>query len=112
MPLRSLRSQKKQTRLQFSPLPSSSPAKEKYSDAIQDRLAVLRHDLAGRSPTSRSKAANEDRLRVLPTPENSTQRVVNEDGSNPALAILAIEAADKVKQNHPSHPLSVTLPLL
>src|ERR1700759_4779978 len=41
VPKRPFRQRKQQTRLQFSPLPSSSPAKDKYSEAVQDRLASV-----------------------------------------------------------------------
>ena len=63
---------KKQTRLQFTALSSSSPAKEKYSDAIQDRLTTVRHDFAGPSP-ARYNQKDVDDLPGLPTPERSSQ---------------------------------------
>src|ERR1700743_2494347 len=49
-PKRSFRQQKKQTRLQFSPLPSSSPASGRYSYAVQDRLSDGTHEGAKGSP--------------------------------------------------------------
>ncbi len=58
---------KAQTRLQFTPLPSSSPSKEDYSPTVQDRLANVRFNRAGRrnlrKPTSTS----------IPTPDPSSQ---------------------------------------
>ena len=45
MPSTTRRSQrKKQTRLAFTPVPSSSPVKSKYSDSIQSRLANVSYD--------------------------------------------------------------------
>ncbi|KIV87775.1 hypothetical protein PV11_03297 [Exophiala sideris] len=70
-PRRSVRNLKKQTMLQFSPLPSSSPAKEKYSPAIQDRLASVRYQGARQSPREADTVAGE--VGMLPTPEPSSQ---------------------------------------
>jgi hypothetical protein len=66
---------KKQTRLQFTPLPSSSPAKERYSDAIKDSLATIRHDHAGHHQTFRS-TDDERGITALPTPEKSSQPAI------------------------------------
>jgi hypothetical protein len=72
---------KKQTRLQFSPLPSSSPAKERCSDAVKDRLATIRHDYAGHHQTSRS-TDDERNIMALPTPEKSSQQdILTKDGT-------------------------------
>lgn len=63
--------QKRQTRLTFQSLPTSSPTKESYSPAIQDRLASVRFEGAAprRSPRS---VITEVRMN-LPTPEPSSQ---------------------------------------
>jgi hypothetical protein len=80
MPVKS-KDPKKQTRLQFSPLPSSSPAKERYSDAIKDSLATTRHDYAGSHQTSRG-TDDERGVTALPTPEKSSQpAILLEDGT-------------------------------
>ncbi|KIW20952.1 hypothetical protein PV08_01531 [Exophiala spinifera] len=72
-PRRSVRSQKKnQTTLQFSPLPSSSPAKANYSHAIQDRLASVRYRGSRGLSIGSSGNADED-VATLPTPEPSSQ---------------------------------------
>jgi hypothetical protein len=72
---------KKQTRLQFAPLSSSSPAKERYSDAVEDSLATARHDYVGHHQTSRG--INDERgATALPTPEKSSQpAIVIKDGT-------------------------------
>lgn len=100
MPPRALRSQKKQSRLQFSPLPSSSPSKEKYSDAIQDRLAIVRHDDAGRSPSAKSRLQIENGPGGLPTPEKSSQRRLSEHGGA-RLANLTVKSTNRTGQNNP-----------
>ena len=83
MPVRTSKPTKGQTRLQFSPLPSSSPAKERYSETIQDRLANVRHDRGGRQQRSRSPG-DEESIKGLPTPENSSQQaIVIEDSMVP-----------------------------
>jgi hypothetical protein len=81
MPVGSSKPAKRQTRLQFSPLPSSPPAKESYFEAIQDRSANIRHDFAGHKRTSTSRE-EESRILALPTPENSSQPVIQiKDGT-------------------------------
>ena len=62
------RARKQQSRLTFSPLPSSSPAKDSYSSAIQDRLANVRYDLA----SSPSRRGTDDGGDSLPTPGPSS----------------------------------------
>ena len=64
------RVQKQQTRLSFSPLPSSSPAKDKYSSAVQDRLANVRYDGASSSPPRQDSNDGAD---MLPTPGPSSR---------------------------------------
>ena len=61
-----LMARKAQTRLQFSPLPSSSPSKEDYSGNVQDRLANVRFNRA-RGQLQKPEAAS------IPTPEPSSQ---------------------------------------
>ena len=43
MPLTRASTRKRQTRLAFTPLPSSSPAAAKYPSQIQDRVAAVRY---------------------------------------------------------------------
>ncbi|KAJ9495591.1 hypothetical protein H2202_008879 [Exophiala xenobiotica] len=77
---RSVRSQNKsQTRLQFTPLPSSSPTNANYSQAVQDRLASVRYHGAKES-TIRRHGDVERPIRTLPTPEPSSQPEVTRDG--------------------------------
>ena len=64
VPRRSGRRNKKQTQLAFSTLPSSSPAKQEYSPAVQSRLASVRYA---------SKANSHREADSLPTPEPSSQ---------------------------------------
>lgn len=65
------RQQKKQSRLSFEPLPSSSPAKNAFSSAVQDRLASVR--FVGSKSTERSDREVRDAAENLPTPEPSSQ---------------------------------------
>lgn len=65
------RQQKKQTRLGFQPLPSSSPAKDAYSTAVQDRLASVRYQ--GALSLQKSTGTTRDPADHLPTPEPSSQ---------------------------------------
>lgn len=58
---------KAQTRLQFTPLPSSSPSKGDYSPGVQDRLANVRFNRAHRRSLQKHK------LTSIPTPEPSSQ---------------------------------------
>ncbi|KAJ9644970.1 hypothetical protein H2204_001432 [Knufia peltigerae] len=72
-PRRSVRSQKKnQTTLQFSRLPSSSPAKANYSHAVQDRLASVRYR-GSRGQSAGSASTADEETTTLPTPEPSSQ---------------------------------------
>ncbi|KAL2429520.1 hypothetical protein ABEF95_005760 [Exophiala dermatitidis] len=74
-PRRSTRNQERQTTLQFSPLPSSSPAKSGYSPAVQNRLASIRYQ--GSKHASKKPQDGEDdnvgHTPALPTPEPSSQ---------------------------------------
>ncbi|KAK5078285.1 hypothetical protein LTR64_003306 [Lithohypha guttulata] len=73
---RSLRHQKRQTRLSFHPLPDLSPAKETYSAAVQGRLASVRYQ--GSRQSSRSAARNlTTEPEPLLTPEPSSQPNAN-----------------------------------
>ena len=65
------RQQKKQSRLSFEPLPSSSPAKNAFSSAVKDRLASVRFD--GSKSPRRSSRGVRDAADNLPTPEPSSQ---------------------------------------
>lgn len=65
------RQQKKQTRLSFEPLPSSSPAKDAFSSAIKDRLASVRFE--GSKSPRRSNRGIRDAGDDLPTPDPSSQ---------------------------------------
>jgi hypothetical protein len=73
---RSLRAKaKQQTRLAFSPLPSSSPAIDQYPSAVQDRLANVRHTRSRNAPASspplpRPEIQPES---LPPTPQPSSQ---------------------------------------
>lgn len=68
---RSLRARttKQQTRLAFSPLPSSSPAKDQDSTANQDRLVNVRHTGGRSTPDS-----------LPPTPQPSSQADLQTNG--------------------------------
>ncbi|KAI1608122.1 hypothetical protein EDD36DRAFT_105981 [Exophiala viscosa] len=85
-PRRSVRNRKKQTTLQLSPLPSSSPAKEKYSPAVQDRLASVRYHGAKGSRREVDKEADE--VDMLPTPEPSSQ-IRGRDEGNAQASLLS-----------------------
>ncbi|KPI35117.1 uncharacterized protein AB675_1366 [Cyphellophora attinorum] len=63
------RNSKRQTKLGFSSLPSSSPRKKEYSDAVQDRLARVTY--MG-SPRKSSRVASRHDNGIL-TPEPSSQ---------------------------------------
>ncbi|ERF71706.1 hypothetical protein EPUS_05578 [Endocarpon pusillum Z07020] len=56
-----------QTRLQFTPLPSSSPSKGDYSPGVQDRLANVRFNRADRRSLRKHTSTS------IPTPEPSSQ---------------------------------------
>ena len=58
---------KAQTRLQFTPLPSSSPSKGDYSPGVQDRLANVRFNRADRRSLRKHTSTS------IPTPEPSSQ---------------------------------------
>ncbi|OCT45275.1 hypothetical protein CLCR_06474 [Cladophialophora carrionii] len=69
---RPFREQKKQVKLQFSPLPSSSsPAKDRYSAAVQDRLAGISYEGA-KDPTRAARGLSPESA-SLPSPEPSSQ---------------------------------------
>lgn len=69
----SLRQQKKQTRLSFHPLASSSPTKSSYSTAVQGRLANVRFEGAKPSTRSSQRVTTQYDQNHLPTPEPSSQ---------------------------------------
>lgn len=69
----SFRQQKKQTRLSFQPLSSSSPAKDSYSDAVQSRLANVRFEGSRSSPRVSQRHPTIENSAPLPTPEPSSQ---------------------------------------
>ena len=71
LPRRSGRRNKKQTQLAFSTLPSSSPAEQGYSPAVQSRLASVRYA---------SKAKSQAGIDSLPTPEPSSQPLAQPNG--------------------------------
>ncbi|KIX08613.1 uncharacterized protein Z518_03269 [Rhinocladiella mackenziei CBS 650.93] len=80
-PKRPFRNQKKQTTLQFSPLPSSSPGKDNYGKAVQDRLVSARYGTDRGLPHNINDARSETgETQTLPTPEPSSQ-LQNEDQS-------------------------------
>ncbi|EXJ84142.1 hypothetical protein A1O3_04809 [Capronia epimyces CBS 606.96] len=92
-PRRSVRSQKKQTSLQFSPLPASSPAKANHSPAVQGRLANVRYE--GSKHISHRPGGGMDEKTAettsLPTPEPSSQvgdsgYVLSQSPPQPSLA--------------------------
>lgn len=58
---------KAQTRLQFTPIPSSSPSKKEYPDSVEERLANVRSDSA------RRRHLRKRELTSIPTPEPSSQ---------------------------------------
>ncbi|KAK5049126.1 hypothetical protein LTR84_005549 [Exophiala bonariae] len=77
---RSARSKARQTTLQFSPLSSSSPAKQSYSPSVQGRLAAVRY--GGAKVNARATAERHAQIQdqdlpgeefSLPTPEPSSQ---------------------------------------
>lgn len=65
------RAKKQQSRLSFSPLPSSAAAKDKYSAAIRDRLANVRYD--GADTSSPLQRASDSGAHMLPTPGPSSR---------------------------------------
>ena len=104
MPIsRSLRAKAKQTRLAFSPLPSSSPAKGTYSSAVQDRLANVRYTRS-RTGVPSSPPQPETEQESLPTPEPSSQLAPRSSRSRPAIA-AATTGPDK-EHSIPYEPTS------
>ena len=94
MPRRTLRSEKKQSRLQFSPLPSSSPVRDGYSDALQDKLPNVRYKTERRNGASRREEIQLS-LQALPTPEPSSQpHVETENGASIKQHILKTPQTD------------------
>ncbi|KAJ9662898.1 hypothetical protein H2198_001126 [Neophaeococcomyces mojaviensis] len=67
------RQQKKQSRLSFQPLPTSSPVKGEYSPAVQDRLANVRYGGSKLTPKRITRSTTHDDVEALPTPEPSSQ---------------------------------------
>ena len=106
---RSVRNLKKQTTLQFSPLPSSSPAKEKYSPAVQGRLASVRYQGGRRFPQEADNVANE--VDMLPTPEPSSQIRGRNEGrfarSTSALSALTLPGQENAQSLLVSSPTPV-----
>lgn len=104
-----MRNRKKQTTLQFSPLPSSSPAKEKYSPAVQDRLASVRYHGAKESPQDIDRVASE--MEMLPTPEPSSQiRGLNDGKFVAAISAwkpLTVSLQERVQSSPTSSPTPV-----
>lgn len=86
MPIsRSLRAKARQTRLAFSPLSSSSPAKDNYSSAVQNRLANVRHT-GSRNRVPSSPPQPDTEQESLPTPEPSSQLEPRSTRSRPHVA--------------------------
>lgn len=67
------RSSKKQTRLSFEPVASTSPSVNSYSPAVQGRLANVRFQGARSSPKHSQRNAVAEERNLLPTPEPSSQ---------------------------------------
>jgi hypothetical protein len=103
MPIsRSLRAKAKQTRLAFSPLPSSSPAKHTYSSSVQDRLANVRYT-GSRNRVPSSPPQPDVKQESLPTPEPSSQLAPRSSRSRPTAA-----AATTTPDKKHSIPYEVT----
>lgn len=76
--MRSSASRKRQTRLAFTPLPSSSPAAKDYPQQIRDRAAAVTYD-GSPGPTKRRRLdttmdGSNDQAEALPTPQASLDR--------------------------------------
>ncbi|KIV93552.1 hypothetical protein PV10_04759 [Exophiala mesophila] len=77
MAKKAYRNRPKQTTLRFAALPSSSPARDGYSEAVHDRLASVRY--TGPSTSSSSKMSRLSRAKpALPTPEPSSQPEIDQ----------------------------------
>lgn len=81
--------QKKQTRLSFQALPSTSPSKNEYSIAVQDRLASVRFEGSKTPPTRVTRSSNAASLPALPTPEPSSQPQAEARDVSPVLSANA-----------------------
>ena len=64
-------SRKRQTRLTFSPLPSSSPAAAKYPEQVQERAASVRYD-ASAHPSKKRRLGDGSSGRGLLSPASSS----------------------------------------
>ncbi|KAJ9602816.1 hypothetical protein H2200_012596 [Cladophialophora chaetospira] len=67
------RERKKQMRLQFSSLPSSSPGKGNYSTAVQDRLAGVTYEGARSSPRAEDEPSPDPIALLSPEPSSQVQ---------------------------------------
>jgi Domain of unknown function (DUF4211) len=68
-----VRTRNAQTRLQFTPIPSSSPSKKDYSSSVKDRLANVRFHSPERRQSRKREVAS------IPTPDPSSQPQVGPD---------------------------------
>ncbi|KAK3679990.1 hypothetical protein LTR78_000367 [Recurvomyces mirabilis] len=87
----------KQSRLEFTPLPSSSPAAEGYHKQIQDRAAAVGYIESGSSSAKRRKVHNDDGLSKvqpgangdMPTPaatmDLARERTISGDGDGESI---------------------------
>ena len=96
---------KQQTRLSFQPLPSSSPAKDHYSSAVQDRLASVRFQDNRSSPRRSTRSLKQVDADTLPTPEPSSQPQVKPDPFSPSS-----NAAPNQRRRHGQEPASPSEP--
>lgn len=90
--------QKKQTRLSFQPLPSSSPSKNYYSTAVQDRLASVRFEGSKTPPTRATRSSTTKKQPALPTPEPSSQPQVEAQDTSPALSASVSSPNDVLEE--------------
>jgi hypothetical protein len=93
---RSFRQQKQQTRLHFSPLPTSSPAKEGYSAAVQDRLAGVSYTGAKASSAEWSDDDEDEqdvKSNALPSPKTSSQ-IEDEDEAHGTFIAFTSQRTD------------------
>ncbi|KAF7510360.1 hypothetical protein GJ744_006856 [Endocarpon pusillum] len=81
-----------QTRLQFTPLPSSSPSKGDYSPGVQDRLANVRFNRADRRSLRKHTSTS------IPTPEPSSQPQA-EGVRGPSATISQNEDEDEIESS-------------
>ncbi|WPG99235.1 Hypothetical protein R9X50_00204600 [Acrodontium crateriforme] len=98
------RSSKKQTRLTFNPLPSSSPATKGYNKQIQDRAATVSCDgasdtLSGwRESGNKHGAVNEE----LPTPAATLERTERESNGSGSESEPVRSSQRQFTSNHAS----------